>query len=137
MKSYQHYLFDWDGCLGKTLNVWLDGYRETYDEFRLPQTDREIITHSFNNQNGPSERGIQDQEAFMNALIGRVDSGLRTVDMYPGAKEIITEIKKRGNSVSLITSSPRVIIDHALMKNGITNLFDLVVTGDDVTRHKP
>jgi HAD superfamily hydrolase (TIGR01549 family) len=137
MKQYQNYLLDWDGCLARTLEVWLKGYRETYEEFGLPQSDEEITKFSFNNQHGPLERGIEDLELFMEALIGRINEDLGKVDMYPGAKELINAIKAAGHNVALITSSPRVIIDSAIRHNGLDTAFSTIVTADEVKYHKP
>lgn len=137
MKTYSNYLLDWDGCLGQTLEVWLKGYRETYREFGLPQTDEEITRFSFNSQHGPLERGIEDLELFMESLMGRINSELKAVDMYPGARELIITIKNAGHSVALVTSSPRSVIEAVIRHNKLTGMFDTIVTADEVVKHKP
>lgn len=138
MKEYQHYLLDWDGCLGQTVEVWFDGYRKTYEEFGLPQTDEELVKFSFGNQYGPRERGIDDLDGFMEALMSRVHKDLKAVDLYPGAREFIAALRDKDKNIVLATSSPRYIIEAALQHNNLAEgTFDVVLTADEVTKHKP
>lgn len=137
MKQYQHYLLDWDECIGQTLQPWLNGYRETYKEFGVPQTDEEIASFSFGNQYGPLERGIDDLDSFMEALMRNIHEDLKVVDLYPGAREFISTLKDKGKNIVLATSSPRFVIEAALQHNHLVDSFDAVVTADEVSKHKP
>lgn len=138
MKEYQHYLLDWDGCLGQTVEVWFNGYRKTYEEFGLPQTDEELVKFSFGNQYGPLERGIDDLGGFMEALMNHVHEDLKMVDLYPGAREFIAALRNKGKNIVLATSSPRYVIEAALRHNDLADgSFDAVLTADEVTKHKP
>ncbi len=137
MKQYQHYLLDWDGCIGQTIEPWLNGYRETYKEFGVPQTDEEIARFSFARQYGPLERGVDDLESFMEALMRRIHEDLKAVDLYPGAREFISTLRDKGKNIVLATSSPRSVIEAALQHNHLVDSFDAVVTADEVSKHKP
>jgi beta-phosphoglucomutase-like phosphatase (HAD superfamily) len=46
MKQYDYILLDWDGNLAKTLDLWLDTFRQVLDEEGFHPTDEEI-TASF------------------------------------------------------------------------------------------
>lgn len=138
MKEYQHFLLDWDGCLGQTVDVWFDGYRKTYEEFGQPQTDEELVKFSFGNQYGPLERGIEDLEGFMEALMSRVHEDLKVADLYPGAREFIAALRNKKKNIVLTTSSPRNVIEAALKHNGLSDgSFNDVLTADEVIKHKP
>lgn len=137
MKQYQNYLLDWDGCLAQTIEVWLNGYRETYKEFGSPQTDKEIAKYSFANQYGPLERGIDDLDSFMESLMGRIHEDLKVVELYPGAREFIDTLRGKDKNIVLATSSPRFVIEAALQHNNLVDCIDAVVTADEVTKHKP
>lgn len=58
------------------------------------------------------------------------------VELMPGADELLTEVRAAGLRTGLVTSSGRVLADAVLGVVG-ADRFDVVVTGDDVTRHKP
>ncbi len=138
MKEYQHFLLDWDGCLAQTIEVWLNGYKETYQEFGFPQSTEELVNFSFGNQFGPLERGIDDLESFNRSLMDRIHQNLKVVDLYPGVKKFIATLREKGKGIVLATSSPRIVIDAALQHNNLSEgAFDAVITGDDVTKHKP
>ncbi|MFW5896441.1 MAG: HAD family hydrolase [archaeon] len=58
-------------------------------------------------------------------------------EVVDGVPELITELRERGVSVSLVTSSPYHWIDLVLERLELTDAFDAVVSGADVEDGKP
>lgn len=136
MKQYKNYLIDWDGCLAKTLEVWLEGYRETFDEFGIHPTDEEI-TYQFGNLKGPSDLGVDNLDDFISRLMSRMESNLKDVELYPEASLLLGRLKDRGVKIALISSSPGRILKPALRAHSLEDMFDIVLSSDDVSDHKP
>ena len=68
MKQYQYYLFDWDGNLAQTLEVWLTAIRASLDKRNIQVSDEEIGL-SFGNFENTFKSWSQDdpEEAFNDA----------------------------------------------------------------------
>ena len=72
MKKYKLYLYDWDGCLAKTLNIWLDAYKKLFSEYGIQISEQTITTKVFGDWEGPKKVGIQDNEKFTKELLNLV-----------------------------------------------------------------
>lgn len=55
MKTYTYILLDWDGCLAKTLDLWLEVYQQTFAEYNIFPEDKAIIQQVFGDWNGPKK----------------------------------------------------------------------------------
>jgi len=74
MKTYNTILFDWDGCLAKTLNIWLAAYKTVFAEYGL-KPDTETIMHTvFEDWNGSKKLGITDIDTYTEKLMNIVNS---------------------------------------------------------------
>ena len=55
----------------------------------------------------------------------------------PGIAPLLHDLKGRGYRLGLVTGSARSVVDESLAPTGYADLFEVVVTGDDVSRGKP
>lgn len=60
-----------------------------------------------------------------------------SVQPMPGANEILRAVRSASMRIALATSGMRSHADISLMETGLSGLFDIEVTGDDVKRGKP
>ncbi len=137
MPNYQYILFDFDGCLARTLDIWLNAYKETFAEENLYPSDREITTQVFGDWNGPKKFGAKDNDQYTEKLLNRVNSNYPNAQLYANSVEILKYVKSLNKKMALITSSQLAMIDKALINNKIKNFFDTILTAEDVTKHKP
>lgn len=56
---------------------------------------------------------------------------------YPGVKEGLVALTAAGKRLGVVTSKSRPLADRALTLFGLTDHFEVVVTCEDVERHKP
>ena len=62
----------------------------------------------------------------------------QAVDARPGAVELLARLGELdGVALGLASNSPRYLVDDALATAGMTDVFDVIVTSDDVERAKP
>ena len=138
MKRYQYWLFDWDGCLARTLEVWLAAYRQGLAEYGALPADQEIA-HHFGDWQGACKLGVavyQNDQCMQRIFeLGRAQ--LAAVELYPRAKSLLQRLRSMKLPLALVTSSKREVIEAALNHNGIATYFDAVITAEDVTEHKP
>lgn len=57
--------------------------------------------------------------------------------LYPGTLPVLEELRARGIQTGIISTKYRYRILEFLESQGIAGLFDLIIGGEDVTRHKP
>lgn len=59
------------------------------------------------------------------------------IKLFPGAIEYLQKIKDDGYKMALVTSSDKLSLEADLKKHKLSDIFDVVVTGDDVKDLKP
>lgn len=137
MKNYTYILFDWDGCLAKTLDVWLEAYKQVFSEYGV-HPDTKTITHEiFGDWNGPKKLGIEDVEGFSEKMLTLVGKKYPTVDLYEGVKDSLLVLKEKNKKLALITTSTISIVKPALEHHNLTSLFETILAAEDVSKHKP
>jgi beta-phosphoglucomutase len=59
------------------------------------------------------------------------------LSITPGAREFVSKQKARGLRVAVVSGSHRTNIQAAFDTLGLTGLFDIVISGDDIPERKP
>lgn len=137
MKTYSAILFDWDGCLAQTLELWLAAYKEVFARYGLTPTDEVITSQVFGDWQGAATQGVADVEGFNRQMKEILTAKLATVALAEGAKPLLEHLHEAGKRVALLTTSTRSLVAPALDFHHIHHLFDFILTGDDVAQHKP
>ena len=141
-----HVIFDVDGVLVDSYTAhfhsWLalsderDCHRMTEDEFRATfgRTSRETIRELW--------PGRELTDAEIAELDDRKEELFR--EMFradfrpiPGARQLIAALKQAGFGLAAGSSGPPANVLLTIDRLGVRDLFDVVVTGVDVTRGKP
>jgi pyrophosphatase PpaX len=136
-KNYTAILFDWDGCLAKTLQIWLNAYKDTFKKHGFILDDNIITTQVFGNWQAPEQRGVKNIEEFHAQLMEKVNHDIKQVDLYEGAKELLLDIKSQKRQLALTSTSLKEFILPALKKHRLLNVFDLILDRNSVNNHKP
>ena len=55
----------------------------------------------------------------------------------PGIVPLLHDLRGRGYQLGLVTGSARSVVDESLAPTGVAEFFEVIVTGDEVTRGKP
>jgi pyrophosphatase PpaX len=134
---YRCLFFDWDGCLADTLQLWLAAYREALGRRDLQPEDRVILRELFNDWSGPERFGVPDAAQFVEEVAAYLESHSAAVRLNPHAAQTLAGLKSNGRRIALLTASRRRFVLPVLEARGIAGLLDLVLTVEDVRRHKP
>lgn len=138
MGNYQYILYDWDGCLAQTLDVWLDGYKQVCGKENLYPSEKAIVDKAFGKWGqGLANLGCSDPNQAVSDLIAIVEKNLPSANLYPGALEILKQLRTQKRNIALITSSNRAFVEPALKSKNLTTYFDIVLANEDVNSRKP
>jgi pyrophosphatase PpaX len=136
VKGYDYFLFDWDGCLAKTLEVWLGAYKQSLAVYGVQPSDTEISNH-FGDWELPRYFGIDEYAKCNTAAVEIARQNLKKVELYEGARGLLSRLKDRGSKMALLSSSSKDVLLKGVRHNNLENYFEAILSGDDVSKHKP
>ncbi|MGB4343104.1 MAG: HAD-IA family hydrolase [Moraxellaceae bacterium] len=136
-------IFDWDGTL-------MDSERQIVHCMQMAAHDLELVVPTYEAVRHIIGLGLPEA---IERLFPRHDAGTREAirlgyarhfvagsagssDLFPGATELLHELRGRGLLLAVATGKSRVGLDRVLIKTGLTTAFDLSRTADE-TVSKP
>ncbi len=141
-RRYSLIVFDWDGTLFDSTAVIAEGIREAAREMALPVPDFRTASHVIGLGLGdslrhampalPPERYQEFLAIYRKYFLEHED----TLSLFPGAVDLLRELRARGHRLAVATGKPRRGLDRALEASGIGELFDATRCGDE-TQPKP
>lgn len=135
-------LFDFDGTLADTLPVCIHSIREAFLKYDGRSLSGDDVVAMF----GPTEAdiirfNIAVRERAEDAVSHFYDCYTREHDtlVQPSSDiaELLTELKNRGLRIGIVTGKGRNSLEISLDRLGMKHLFDVTVSGDEMTRPKP
>jgi HAD superfamily hydrolase (TIGR01509 family) len=144
--GFQAVIFDMDGLLLDTETLWHEAEVELFrrhggeftwdDKMAVIGTSYEHTAVYFADRLGlPRERGaalVTEMLELMHDLVRH------QVDARPGAVELVARLGRLdGVALGLASNSPRYLVDDALATAGMADVFEVIVTSDDVEHAKP
>ena len=137
-------IFDMDGTLIDSMWMWeqIDIDYLARFGYTLPPDLQECIEGmSFKETADYIQKRFnipEDTETMMNTWNDMAFEYYRTkVDFKPGAREFLTELKKRGIKTGMATSNSMELVDVVLGKLGAHEYFDEIHTSSEVKHGKP
>lgn len=140
MKNFDGILFDIDGTLTSTNELIFASFNHVAKKYLNKSYTPEELIALF----GPPEDEILKEltgEKYHEAHYDYFDFYHKNhealADIYPGIKDVLEDIKKTQIPLGVFTGKGRKASTITLKALGIFDYFDMIVTGDDVKRHKP
>ena len=146
----ERFVFDWDDTCKDTGKFWIQAHREVLLDFDFSEaetTDDEILKLFGNIHVGDTlgiERFVKDGKQYndtdcWNLIKGRARELLKENPMDLLLIDALKFSKTCGSHMAVWSSSPRELLLEAIDTNGLNDIFDSVVSVDDVDpdKHKP
>jgi HAD superfamily hydrolase (TIGR01509 family) len=146
-KVFQAVLFDFDGLILDTECPEFISWQEIFDRHGLALPLETWVAHTGKGAGvgsfSPSEaletllgRPI-DRDAIRVGRRKRFAELMRDEALLPGVEDRLQEARHLGWKVGLVSSSPREWVTSYLTPFGLTDAFDALFCGDEVSRTKP
>lgn len=142
MADFSTYLFDLDGTLIDSIELIMSSFRHTMrTHLGTVPTDAEWRA-GFGTPLRPQLAHYArdpDQVADMAATYrahNRAEHD-RLVKPYAGIHDVVMRLRDQGATLGIVTSKNRAMTQHGLRHCELDRFFEVVVTSDDVTAHKP
>lgn len=136
MDRYKYILFDWDGCLAKTLQIWLSIFQEELGLRGIQASDASIASKLGHRDLGEFF-GVKDEAVFIKTSVQKANQRVMEVELYEGASSLLADLQKIGKVMGLVSSSPRQALINGVEHNSLQSIFQTIVSGDHVTKYKP
>jgi HAD superfamily hydrolase (TIGR01509 family) len=137
-------VFDCDGLLLETESCWTLAEAELFARYGMDFGDsakRALIGTSLHDGSRVLERLLEQPgraEPLGRELLELVERRLlEEATAFPGAEELVLELKARGTPVAVASNTPGRLVRGALACAGMAGTFEVVVTGDQVSEPKP
>lgn len=144
LKDYEVYLFDLDGTLvnseplkGNALALaCLDyGVRVDHNIYKDVMGESwQIVTNHFFTQACISPVLIEFNRCFRSHYEQLLSEKL---ELHVGAKAYIEQLKQAGKKCAVVSSAATWMVEKILTSLELENIFDLIITQEHVTKHKP
>jgi len=143
-------IFDLDGTLIDSVGVYYVMMESVFEKLHWPKVSREVMRKAIKDGGFdwgfvlPSGTGRSAEDLMASArevireMYPRVFED--RVDMVPGAEHLLKELHERNVKLALVTSTLGRFIEFKLIplkKRGLRDLFQTVITLDDVKNRKP
>lgn len=133
-------IFDFDGTLADTIDILLSITNRLSLEFGFKSATKEQLAQLSNLTSWEILRYSGISIFKFPLLIRRLKAELRGeishIQLFPGIKEVLQELKNRGFQLGIITSNSRENVLASLETNGLQNTFDFIYSGTTFGKHK-
>jgi len=138
LHDYDFYLFDWDGTLMNSTEIWVQAMHENLLKYDL-NLPREVLLASMGDWKDLIKHGLPaDEHPNYHIATGEMAAArMSGAPLYDGVREMIYALKKEGKKLAIVTASRPMIINAMLTKHALEGAFDVIVTHEDVVEQKP
>ncbi|MEG3957827.1 HAD-IA family hydrolase [Microcoleus sp. herbarium2] len=133
-------IFDFDGTLADTIDILLSITNRLSAEFGFKSATKEELAQlrNLNSWQILQYSGISlfKFPLLIRRLKGELHSEIPQIQLFPGIKEVLLELKTRGFQLGIITSNSRENVLASLAKNGLQDTFTFIYSGSTFGKHK-
>ena len=133
-------IFDFDGTLADTIDILLSITNRLSAEFGFKSATKEELAQLSNLNSWQilqySGISIFKFPLLIRRLRAELHSEVPHIQLFPGIKEVLLELKKRGFQLGIITSNSRENVLGSLEKNGLQDTFTFIYSGSTFGKHK-
>lgn len=133
-------IFDFDGTLADTIDILLSITNRLSAEFGFKSATKEELAQLSNLTSWQILRysgiSIFKFPLLIRKLKAELRSEIPNIQLFPGIKEVLIELKKLGFQLGIITSNSRENVLASLETNGLQGTFTFIYSSSTFGKHK-
>lgn len=144
MEDYSAYLLDMDGTLVNSEKIKGKALAETCKRFGgevdvniyklvMGKSWEFVANHFF--EKAKIQPEIEDFNTKFRPIYEQLL--LKELALNPNALELLLKLKSDGKRMGLVSSASRWMVDHIISQLDLSNFFEVIVTKENVLKHKP
>lgn len=143
MKKVNTVMFDFDGTIMDTNDIILNSWNYTFNKLRGHDADKKLMLEHFGEPLELSMKkffdadGDQVKEYIDIYRSYQTDNFVNEIKLFPGVIEMLESLKNSGYTLALVTSRLKHTTMQGVEKFRLDKYFDVVITANDCTKHKP
>lgn len=143
MKKINTVMFDFDGTIMDTNDIILNSWNYTFNKLRGHDADKKQMLEHFGEPLELSMKiffgaeGDTVKEYIDIYRSYQTDNFVNDIKLFPGVPEMLESLKNAGYTLALVTSRLKHTTMQGVEKFGLDKYFDVVITANDCTKHKP
>jgi len=142
MKLYDSYLFDADGTLFDTVDLICKCFQYVAEKYAGKTMDMDTIVSGIGlplktqliSHLGPE---LDHDQILTDYLQYQLSIMENSISPFPHVTETLELLKSAGKKLAIVTSRRRFSLEKILQSTDTARYFDVLVTPEDTTRHKP
>ncbi len=136
--KYSSVIFDWDGTLGMTLHLWIEGYTSELKKLGFTFSNEVIVEDFFYEHDKSAVKYPDiDFEYLVQQARKYVFDHVSSLETYPDAFSVLEKLQNNNIALTLVSSSTRKLLKKGLEEVGLNKFFSVMVSADDIMRFKP
>ena len=121
-----------------TLHIWLDAYKNELKKLGYNLSNEIIIADFFYEHSKTTIKYPEiDFENFISKIRAYMISHISHMALYEGVIPTLQKLKENNITLTLVSSSPRKLLEEVLKLNKLDGFFSTVSGFDDIMKHKP
>jgi HAD superfamily hydrolase (TIGR01509 family) len=133
-------IFDFDGTLADTIDILLSITNRLSVEFGFKSATKEELAQLSNLNSWQilmySGISLFKFPLLIRKLKAELRSELPNIQLFPGIKEVLLELKNSGFQLGIITSNSRENVLDSIVRNGLQDTFDFIYSSTTFGKHK-
>ncbi len=134
MQCYSTFLFDWDGCLARTLELWIDVCDQALARQGIKAPRAEI--RKYYRSGGVAKTYGVEATAWKSDVEEIAMAHIKDINLYEGAREALETLAKT-KKLAIVTDSPRKLVTQNLSQLSMNEHFQVIIAQEDVVYRKP
>ncbi len=139
MKNYTTYIFDLDGTITDTTQVWLGICRDGLLHCDVTPPKPEVLSQYTHDWKEMIKLGLREEhlDKFTKYVHRIANERLPQAPLHVGAYEMLERLKKQGKRIAIFSTLDRPIFEPAMKYRNLYAVSEVSVAGTDVPHRKP
>lgn len=118
--------------------AWLRAWVDTFGEFDIDISTKEVVDGAFHNWMEPAQMGIENTVMFYESLYANLAKRSAGTELNLGVASTLAELSRKGQlKMAVVTSSRCSVVEPLMQKLGVDKYFEVVLGEEDYSNPKP